>query len=193
MRICFFGDSFTNGTGDPTCLGWVGRVCAAAAARGADLTVYNLGIRRDTSAEIAARWRREAEARLPDECDGRLVFCFGANDAAQALDPALTLAMAEAVLTEASRWRPTLMVGPPPVPDSPEAVARLGALSPALASLCRRIAVPCLETFALLSGNDAWTREALENDGAHPRADGYAALARLVAAWPEWRRWVSGA
>ena len=25
MRICFFGDSFVNGTGDDECLGWVGR------------------------------------------------------------------------------------------------------------------------------------------------------------------------
>lgn len=26
MRICFIGDSFVNGTGDDTCLGWVGRI-----------------------------------------------------------------------------------------------------------------------------------------------------------------------
>lgn len=29
-RIFFIGDSFTNGTGDPTGLGWVGRVCTQA-------------------------------------------------------------------------------------------------------------------------------------------------------------------
>jgi lysophospholipase L1-like esterase len=61
MRICFFGDSIVNGTGDPDCLGWVGRVCGAARKSGVDLTSYNLGIRRDTSADILRRWRREAE------------------------------------------------------------------------------------------------------------------------------------
>jgi acyl-CoA thioesterase-1 len=29
---------------------------------------------------MLARWQREAEARLPSEHDGRLVFSFGAND-----------------------------------------------------------------------------------------------------------------
>ena len=56
MRLCFIGDSLVNGTGDPTGLGWVGRVTASARRRGHDVTTYNLGIRRDTSADIAARW-----------------------------------------------------------------------------------------------------------------------------------------
>lgn len=77
MRLCFFGDSFVNGTGDDDCLGWVGRLCAAERRVGRDLTVYNLGVRRDTSDDILRRWRREAEARLPPGCGGRLVFSFG--------------------------------------------------------------------------------------------------------------------
>jgi acyl-CoA thioesterase-1 len=31
MRICFFGDSFVNGTGDDDGLGWVGRIVADGA------------------------------------------------------------------------------------------------------------------------------------------------------------------
>ena len=80
MRICFIGDSFVAGAGDDDCLGWPGRLCAAARQAGHDLTLYNLGIRRDTSADIAARWEAEARARLPAEHDGRLVFLFGVND-----------------------------------------------------------------------------------------------------------------
>ncbi|MGA7119410.1 MAG: GDSL-type esterase/lipase family protein [Polyangiaceae bacterium] len=80
VRICFFGDSFVNGTGDDDGLGWVGRVVARARQGGRDVTAYNLGIRRDTSADVAARWMREARPRLPHEHDGRLVFSFGAND-----------------------------------------------------------------------------------------------------------------
>ena len=55
MRLCVFGDSFVNGTGDPERLGWLGR--AGAGAR--DVTVYNLGMRGDTSADIRGRWRAE--------------------------------------------------------------------------------------------------------------------------------------
>lgn len=39
--VCFVGDSFVAGFGDPEHRGWVGRVAAGSAA-----TVYNLGIRR---------------------------------------------------------------------------------------------------------------------------------------------------
>ncbi len=65
MRICFIGDSFVNGTGDDEALGWTGRIVATARAEGRDVTHYNLGIRRDTSADIAERWRAEVERRLP--------------------------------------------------------------------------------------------------------------------------------
>ena len=59
MRICFVGDSFVNGTGDPECLGWPGRICAAARRAGHDVTYYNLGVRRDTSGDVQARWELE--------------------------------------------------------------------------------------------------------------------------------------
>ena len=64
IRVCFFGDSFVNGTGDDACLGWVGRACAAGRRNGMDLTCYNLGIRGDTSADVLRRWEHEARARL---------------------------------------------------------------------------------------------------------------------------------
>src|SRR5688500_4352961 len=86
IRICFIGDSFVNGTGDDTALGWVGRVCAAARARGVGLTAYNLGIRRDTSLGVLARCEQEWSRRLPvgvdgvDGVDGRIVLSFGVND-----------------------------------------------------------------------------------------------------------------
>jgi acyl-CoA thioesterase-1 len=80
IRICFIGDSFVNGTGDPLCLGWTGRVSAAAIQQGYAVTSYNLGIRWETSADIAARWRDECARRLPAHSDGRVVFSFGAND-----------------------------------------------------------------------------------------------------------------
>ena len=80
MRICFLGDSFVNGTGDDDCLGWTGRICSSARRSGRDVTHYNLGVRRDTSADILARWRQEAERRLSPDLGGRLVFAFGGND-----------------------------------------------------------------------------------------------------------------
>ena len=80
IGICFIGDSFVNGTGDPNYLSWAGRICQTAYNRGQDITYYNLGVRRETSTDIKNRWFREVSCRLPSEINGRLVFSFGAND-----------------------------------------------------------------------------------------------------------------
>ena len=72
MRICFIGDSFVSGAYDEDCIGWVGRIAAAARKRGHDLSPYNLGIRGETSVQIGRRWRAEAEPRQSPQQEGRL-------------------------------------------------------------------------------------------------------------------------
>ncbi len=62
-------------------LGRVGRVAARAAERALPSTTYNLGVRRDTSVDVAARWQTEAACRRADEASIGVVFSFGANDA----------------------------------------------------------------------------------------------------------------
>ena len=64
MHVCFVGDSLVNGMGDPECLGWAGRLIVAARRQGHDVTHDNLGIRRDTSADVRARWADEVGRRL---------------------------------------------------------------------------------------------------------------------------------
>jgi lysophospholipase L1-like esterase len=194
MRICFFGDSHTNGTGDPTGLGWVGRVGASARRRGHDLTVYNLGIRRDTSADIARRWPEEAALRLPAGIDGRLVFCFGGNDCieeegAPRVPFESALAHARAILSAARARHPTLMLGPPPLPSG-GAEPRVGELSRAFAALAAELAVPFLDLHTPLAAIGLWRLELATGDGAHPGAAGYALIADLVEGWPAWRAWL---
>jgi acyl-CoA thioesterase I len=194
MRICFFGDSYVNGTGDPTGLGWVGRVSAAGRRRGHDLTVYNLGIRRDTTADIAARWQDEAARRLPKEFDCRLVFSFGVNDCtdengAPRVAAEHSLANARAILGSAqARW-PVLMLGPPPLPIG-GAEMRIPALSRALQALSAELGIPYLDLETPLSAIALWRIELATGDGAHPGAAGYALIADLVEGWPAWRAWL---
>ncbi len=195
MRLCFIGDSFVNGTGDDTCLGWVGRICAAARQQGHDVTAYNLGVRRDTSTDIAARWRAEAAVRLPAGCDGRLVFSFGANDCCFGEDGKIrvpkthSLANAQAILTAAKAVWPVLMIGPPPVRDNPSTDELIEILSAEFADLCAKLGVPYLEIFPALAACEAWQREAACGDGTHPDSKGYAALAELIGGWDAWRGW----
>lgn len=67
IRICFLGESFVNGTGDSSHLGWTGPVCADLAQRGYAITYYNLGIRRETSRQLLTWWQPECDRRRGSE------------------------------------------------------------------------------------------------------------------------------
>jgi lysophospholipase L1-like esterase len=193
MRICFVGDSFVNGTGDPECLGWTGRICATARKQGYDLTYYNLGIRRETSADILARWRDEVSRRLPSECEARIVFSFGVNDTTIENDKirvelADSIANTRQILTTAKQLFPALMVSPLPIADSDQN-ARSAKLSARLTEVCSQLDVPYLDVFPAMLSSTIWTIEVAANDGAHPGAAGYSELASLVQSWQAWLSW----
>jgi len=187
VRLLAFGDSFVAGVGDPDHRGWVGRALSGRR----EATLYDLGVRRETSSDVAARWRREAEPRLTPAEPCRIVFSFGVNDGVlegggPRLTAAASLLAARTALTEAARLCPVLLVGPPPVPD-PGLSARTEALNEHLKQLCARLATPFIDVFRPLAADGLWVREAAAGDGAHPGAGGYQRLADLVAAHPAWR------
>ncbi len=193
IRICFFGDSFVNGTGDPTYLGWTGRACAAVASSQHSLTYYNLGIRGNTSQQIENRWQMEANLRFTPDSDARLVFSFGVNDTRleagiPLIEPASAITTARRLLVRAKARHPTLLIGPPPI-EEPAANNRIEQTSRAYRALCAELDIPYLETYQPLSQNLIWMQEVAMIDGAHPSAGGYEALASLVLKWPAWQAW----
>lgn len=193
-RILFFGDSFVAGVGDPTGLGWVGRVVAASFAAGRPLTSYNLGVRRDTSADVAARWRAEAQARTnaPEATYG-VVLAVGTNDATQEdgrvrVDPGLAVDnLARMIDAARATGLDALVVGPPPAGEAGHD-ERLCALSDRFAHVACEREVAFIETVRPLRAAPAWTRETAAGDGSHPAAAGYAELAEIVlrGGWLEW-------
>ncbi|MBW4685330.1 MAG: lipase [Komarekiella atlantica HA4396-MV6] len=196
MRICFVGDSFVNGTGDPECLGWTGRICVNANKKGYEITYYNLGIRRDTSTDIAKRWIQEVSDRLPQEYDGRVVFSFGLNDTT--LENGQTrvsftesIKNASKILSEAKQLYPVLMVGPAPYVDEedPQRKQRTINLSKQFAWICQEFNIPYLDVFPILENSSIWINEARTNDGVHPRSGGYTEFAQIVENWDAWLNW----
>jgi acyl-CoA thioesterase-1 len=188
IRICFVGDSLVNGTGDETALGWSGRLCVAANQR-RQITYYNLGIRRETSADIRQRWQRECAPRLPEGCDARVVLSYGVNDTvlegdAPRVEAGQSLANMRSIVGSAGHYR-MLMVGPPPVGD-PEQNRRIARLSWAFAEEAKRLGIGYVELFTPLAVDTKYMREIGENDGAHPRSTGYARIAGIVGASPHW-------
>lgn len=195
MRVCFFGDSFVNGTGDDSGLGWVGRVVAYGRRQGRDLTSYNLGVRRDTSEDVEARWLAEAERRLAPGEPHRLLFACGANDCTPAnggcrVPQVRSLAAMSRMLERAATLAPTLVVGAVPVLDDPATDGRIRDLAAAQAALCRDLGVPFLAVHGFIEACEPWRREAVAGDGAHPNSEGYAALAAFILEWDALRRWL---
>ncbi|MGB9034283.1 G-D-S-L family lipolytic protein [Arthrobacter sp. UCD-GKA] len=194
VRVCFIGDSFVAGVGDARHLGWTGRLAARSHAQGHALTAYNLGIRRDTSADILRRFRAECTPRLPAGSHAGVVLSFGVNDTMN--ESGVTRAASEAsvshlreLLTQLGKsgW-PALMVGPPAVDDDAhnERIISLDAL---LEAECARHSVPYVGVVRQMQDHDVWRREVREGDGAHPGAGGYDALAALLR--PTWDSWLA--
>ena len=188
-RILFFGDSFVAGVGDPAGLGWVGRVVAAAYAAGRPLTAYNLGVRRDTALDVAARWQAEARVRMnAADASYGVVFGVGVNDTSEE-DGRVRVAPGHAVDAlgrmidgACELGLRVLVVGPPPAGD-PAQDERVRALSERFAVLAGERGVPFVETAATLAREaPRWAREVAAGDGSHPAAEGYAALAGVVLA-----------
>ena len=200
IRICFIGDSFVNGTGDETCLGWPGRLCAAAKSDDASFTYYpprgreplrgNLGVRRNTSADILQRWEHETSLRLPDSCDGRVVLSCGVNDMViETSEPRVSVAdsctnVREILLGASSKYK-TIMVGPAPVGDA-DLNTRLKSLSDAYAQQAKALNIPFIEIYTHLVADRKYLQESKHNDGYHPKSYGYNAIADIVCTSGNW-------
>jgi acyl-CoA thioesterase I len=193
LRICFIGDSFVNGTGDENFLGWTGRVCAALLDDSLTLTHYNLGVRRQTSADILQRWEPECSQRLPDFCDGRVVLSCGIND--MVLENGRTrvavedsVANVRSILQRACARYKTLMAGPAPVGDD-DLNTRIAPLADAYEKTASELGVPYINIFPLLVHDQAYLAESRVNDGYHPQSGGYAKIASIaLAAMRNWCR-----
>jgi len=118
VRLAVVGDSFAAGFGDPKALGWVGRVVARSQSPDLALTVYNLGVRGDSSADVLERWREETGRRFPPGAEHRLVLAVGHGDVNQGLSTARSRLNLANVLDDAAAFSiPALVVGPPPMLD----------------------------------------------------------------------------
>jgi acyl-CoA thioesterase I len=205
-RICFVGDSYVAGTGDPECLGWVGRACRTRWRAGDPVTWYNLGIRGDTSACIERRWRLECEARVGPHNSGRLVFSFGINDGAVdgvgrlRLSQTASLHAARRIIAGAAKWLPTIWIGPPPAnePRSPMSPLpgvsysfsndRLLALNYGFKRLAGELDVAYLDIATSLSGSARYQKSLVGGDGMHCSSEGYDMIAEMVEGWEPWGR-----
>ncbi|MCO1337748.1 hypothetical protein BJH93_02415 [Kocuria polaris] len=196
-RVCFVGDSFVAGIGDSTGLGWTGRVAVEARTQGIALTAYNLGVRRETSVQIASRLPAETTPRLQPAEDARIILSFGVNDTTveagrRRVELSASVDALRSMHADAGRAR-LLLLGPPAVPDDAQN-ARLSELNAALRTTASELRIPFVDVFTPTSTDETWQREAKAGDGFHPDTGGYTVLA-AIAMSPiiEWLRSPAGA
>ena len=202
-RILCFGDSITLGCYDSRGLGWPGRLYLGRKRGERHVAVYNLGINGDTSSDIAARWRREAEARSRDE-PGLLMFAFGFNDAARAnggepqVDLSHSVANAREILGTARMLYRVLWIGPTPLDESVNPLRtdyaswdmrndEIARYDDAYARLAAEIEVDYLSLFADFLQSPRYRAALDAGDRVHPGDDGYAMIAERIKNWHAWQ------
>ncbi len=183
-QLFFFGDSITLGVGDQNFTGWPAALAQMLAAQGTIAppdTIYNLGARKNSSADIAARWRQEFTRRHIPGTGACFVFCFGTVDMAAPqgrinVPVGESAANARAVLSEAQQSGRVLLVSPPPVADSAHS-ARLETLGRAYSAICAELAVPFADLYHAVDA-PAFLRDLA--DGVHPGAEGNRLIAEAL-------------
>lgn len=188
IGLCFVGDDFVAGLGDPKALGWVSRVVARTDPGEAELSCYNLGVRGESSTQVLDRWRTETAPRWQRSNERRLVVSFGTWDVHTGMTTARSrLNLANVLDDAATTGISTFVVGPPPTSDH-EVNQRLEVLVDAQADVCSRRRVTYVDCFRPLLGHDQWLSDLATGDGIHPGQAGYGLIAWLVlhAGWQEW-------
>ncbi len=205
--VCFVGDEMMLGLRDPDGFGWPHRLTRRERDAGHALVPYVLAVEGNTTADIARRWRSEAEARLSGLPMSALVFCFGLNDQAAGGDGVRvflpeTLYLAECVISEAASWRAVFWIGPPPVRGGGASLSgRLGhslfydpvrvrGLTQGFAAIAARCGVAFFDLCAALEGSSRYGKALRAGNGIVPAADGQAAIAESLAGWSAWRDWL---
>lgn len=185
VRVCVFGDSLVVGVGDPKALGWVGRVAARTPpSTGVALTVYPLGVRGESTADVVVRVPVESASRFARGDESALVLAVGLGDALRAVEPARSAATLEFGLESTTVRR--LVVGPPPVGDQ-DLRERIARIDDTYAGVCERLGVAYVSSYTPLVDHPPWIEEPLA-DGVHPGQAGYGMLAYVVlhGGWYEW-------
>jgi acyl-CoA thioesterase I len=190
VHVCCIGDSHLQGHGDSGLLGWAGRLAVRALAEGVPLTYSNLGVRRETTPQVAARFEAEVAVRTAIAGHHLVVLSCGANDAivvrgvrGTALPDSVAALTAMLACCERRGWLP-FVVGPPLV-GHPAQNPGIAEVSEVFRDVCTATGTPFADLVTTL-GRD-WA-DSLRRGGTHPDDAGYAHVADVV--WPLWWAWL---
>ena len=164
--VLAFGDSLTAGYGLEQGLGFIPQLQATLRRHGIAAEVADGGVSGDTSEAGKARlgWTLDGLPRKPD----LIIVELGANDMLRGLDPKLTEANLDAMLSELKKRRiPVLLAGMRAAPNlDPAYIAKFEAIYP---SMARKHGVA---TYPFFLEGAAGQQGMIQQDGMHPTFEG---------------------
>lgn len=177
VTVAALGDSLTQGYGLPEGDGLVPQLQRWLGDHGVDAVLINAGVSGDTTAGGAARvaWTLSPEVKA-------MIVALGGNDMLRGLDPAVTRANLETILTVADQAGvKVLLIGmQAPGNYGPDYKAEFDAIYPDLAAEHGALfAASFFEGLQEVSGDPAALQPFMQGDGIHPNAEG---VKRIVAA-----------
>jgi acyl-CoA thioesterase-1 len=178
VRIAALGDSLTQGYGLVQQDGFVPQLQVWLEEHGADATVINAGVSGDTTAGGAAR---VAWTLTPDV--GAMIVALGSNDLLRGIDPEVSRANLEAILSAAQVVDvPVLLIGmEAPGNYGPEYKEAFDAIYPELAEKYGTLYLRSFfEGISGGSNDPAAMAGYLQPDGIHPNAAGVARIVEAV-------------
>lgn len=163
MKIVMLGNSISAGLGLPAAAALPARLAAALKHKGVAGEVTNAGVSGDT----ASGGLQRLDWSVPDGTDAVIVE-LGANDALRGLDPKITKAALDAILTRLEQRHVAVLLAGMRAPRNmgPDYAKAFDAIYPALASAHRVVFYPFI-----LDGVAAHP-ELNQHDGMHPNAKG---------------------
>lgn len=174
VTIAALGDSLTQGYGLPPDQGFVPQLQRWLDAQGAEATLINAGVSGDTTAGGLSRiaWT------LTPEVDG-LIVALGGNDLLRGIDPAVSRANLDGILTEArARDLPVLLIGmDAPANYGADYKAAFDAIYPELAETHGTLHHPnFLAALAAMEDRAMVLETYIQGDGIHPNGKGVALI-----------------
>lgn len=173
--ILAFGDSLTAGYDLPAADAFPSQLQTELKARGLSARVHNAGVSGDTTSGGKSRlnWVLASLGQRPD----LVVLALGANDALRGVDPKLTRANLDAMLTNLGKRKiPVVLVGMIAPPNLGQGYAK--AFNPIFADLAKKHGAALYPFF--LDGVIT-DRRLLLSDGLHPNRAGAQVMAKRLA------------
>lgn len=171
VTIAALGDSLTQGYGLPPDDGLVPQLQAWLEAHGADAVVLNAGVSGDTTAGGLAR----VDWTLTPDVDA-MILALGGNDFLRGIDPKVTRANLDAILTKAdAKGIPVLLIGLKVSPNyGADYQQAFDAIYPDLAKKHGTLFYPSF--FDALGGANGGQvdTDLIQPDGLHPNKQGVA-------------------